>query len=120
MLVLSRIAGESVLVGKQCEIEIAVLAVRPDIVELRAAYRANRSRISSEIRSGDFARDQVLDLGDGITCAVVDIRWDKARLGITVPKDVMVHRREVWEAISRERRGDDPDNGLSGGPVPGV
>jgi len=33
---------------------------------------------------------------------VVDIRGDKVRLGIDAPKEVPVHRQEVYEAIQRE------------------
>lgn len=36
-----------------------------------------------------------------IEMTVVDIRGDKVRLGITAPKEVPVHRREVYEAILR-------------------
>lgn len=35
---------------------------------------------------------------------IVDIRGDKVRLGITAPKEVSVHRKEVYEAIKRENR----------------
>lgn len=40
-------------------------------------------------------------IGDDITVVIVDIRGDKVRLGIEAPKDVPVHRREVYEAIKR-------------------
>jgi carbon storage regulator len=33
---------------------------------------------------------------------IVDIRGDKVRLGIEAPKEVPVHRQEVYEAIRRE------------------
>ena len=35
---------------------------------------------------------------------VVDIRGDKVRLGITAPKEISVHRKEVYDAIRRENR----------------
>ena len=34
----------------------------------------------------------------------MDIRGDKVRLGISAPKEVAVHRKEVYEAIKRENR----------------
>lgn len=43
-------------------------------------------------------------IGDNIVITIVDIRGGKARLGIEAPKDVAVHRREVFEAIKRERQ----------------
>ena len=39
-----------------------------------------------------------------IVVKVVGIRGDKVRLGIEAPKKVPVHRREVYDAIKRERR----------------
>jgi len=42
-------------------------------------------------------------INDNIRVTVTDIRGDKVRLGIDAPRDVPVHRSEVWEAIKRER-----------------
>lgn len=41
-------------------------------------------------------------IGDDIVLEVVEIRGDKIRLGISAPKDVPVHREEVWLAIRRD------------------
>jgi len=38
-------------------------------------------------------------INDDIVITVVEIRGDKVRLGIVAPKDVPVHRQEVYEAI---------------------
>jgi len=42
-------------------------------------------------------------MGDNIVIQVIDIRGDKVRLGVTAPTDIAVHRREVFEAIQKER-----------------
>ncbi len=47
-------------------------------------------------------RDESIIIGDNIVITIVDIRGDKVRLGIDAPKEVPVHRREVYEAIQRE------------------
>jgi carbon storage regulator len=49
-------------------------------------------------------RDETIMIGDDIEVTVVDIRGDKVRLGINAPKDVPVHRKEVYDAIRRENR----------------
>ena len=49
-------------------------------------------------------RDQQIIIGDGIVITVVEIRGDKVRLGINAPKEVSVHRKEVYDAIRRENR----------------
>jgi carbon storage regulator len=41
-------------------------------------------------------------IGDNIEVVIVDIRGEQVQLGITAPKNVPVHRREVYEAIVRE------------------
>jgi len=43
-------------------------------------------------------------IGDDIEITIVDIRGDKVRVGISAPKTVPVHRKEVYEAIKRENR----------------
>ena len=39
---------------------------------------------------------------DRIVITVVDIRGDKVRLGIQAPKEVSIHRSEVYEAIKSQ------------------
>ena len=50
-------------------------------------------------------RDETIMIGDDIEVTVVDIRGDKVRLGITAPKEISVHRKEVYDAMRRENRG---------------
>lgn len=50
-------------------------------------------------------KDEAIRIADNIVITVVDIRDGKIRLGITAPRDVPVHRQEVWEALQRERNG---------------
>ena len=47
-------------------------------------------------------RDETIMIGDEIEITVVDIRGDKVRLGITAPRQIQVHRKEVYDAIRRE------------------
>lgn len=47
-------------------------------------------------------KNESIIINDHITVTVVEIRGDKVRLGIDAPKEVTVHRREVYEAIQRQ------------------
>ncbi len=49
-------------------------------------------------------RDESIIIGDNVVITVVDVRGDKVKLGIDAPKEITVHRREVYEAIQRENR----------------
>ena len=48
-------------------------------------------------------RDESIMIGDNVEIIIVDVRGDKVRLGITAPKDIPVHRREIYDAIKREK-----------------
>jgi len=48
-------------------------------------------------------KDESIVIGDDVEVTIVDVRGDKVRLGITAPKNIPVHRREVYEAIQREK-----------------
>jgi carbon storage regulator len=49
-------------------------------------------------------RDETIVIGDDIEITVVDIRGDKVRLGVNAPREISVHRKEVYEAIKKENR----------------
>ena len=48
-------------------------------------------------------RDESIMIGDDVEITIVDVRGDKVRLGITAPKNIPVHRREIYDAIQREK-----------------
>ena len=46
-------------------------------------------------------KNESIVINDDISIVVVEIRGDKVRLGVEAPKEVPVHRREVYDAIKR-------------------
>jgi carbon storage regulator len=46
-------------------------------------------------------KNESIVINDDITIVVVEIRGDKVRLGVEAPKEVPVHRSEVYQAIHR-------------------
>jgi len=47
-------------------------------------------------------RDETIMIGDQVEITVVDIRGDKVKLGINAPRQVQVHRKEIYAAIQDE------------------
>lgn len=49
-------------------------------------------------------KDEKIIIGDHIEILVIEIRGDKVRLGIQAPKEMTVHRQEVYNAIQAEKQ----------------
>ena len=48
--------------------------------------------------------NQSITLGDDIVLTVIEVRGDQVRLGINAPRDMAVHRMEVWLQVQDEKR----------------
>jgi carbon storage regulator len=55
-------------------------------------------------------KNESIVINNDITVTVVEIRGDKVRLGIVAPKEVPVHRQEVFDAIHGKTSTPDPTN----------
>jgi carbon storage regulator len=55
-------------------------------------------------------KNESIVINNDITIVVVEIRGDKVRLGVEAPREVPVHRREVYDAILRTQNGSDVEN----------
>ena len=55
-------------------------------------------------------KDEKIIIGDNIAIMVVDIQGDKVRLGIEAPREVTVHRQEVYQAIQKKQAEPVPAN----------
>jgi carbon storage regulator len=47
---------------------------------------------------------QSIIIGDEIEVVVLEVRGEQVRLGIRAPKDVSVHRKEIYEQILEENK----------------
>ncbi|HVO47299.1 MAG TPA: carbon storage regulator CsrA [Steroidobacteraceae bacterium] len=47
-------------------------------------------------------------IGNDVTVTVLGVKGNQVRIGINAPKNVAVHREEIFERIKREQQGDQP------------
>jgi carbon storage regulator len=57
---------------------------------------------------------ETLMIGDEVTVTVLGVKGNQVRIGVNAPRDVAVHREEIYERIKREQA----ENGSVTGSVP--
>ena len=50
---------------------------------------------------------ETLMIGDDVTVTVLGVKGNQVRIGVNAPKDVSVHREEIYERIKQEDQSDD-------------
>lgn len=48
-------------------------------------------------------KDEQINIADNIVVTVLGVRGDKVKIGIEAPRDVTVHRHEIWLKLQREK-----------------
>ncbi|GMU47724.1 MAG: hypothetical protein AMXMBFR26_25060 [Porticoccaceae bacterium] len=47
---------------------------------------------------------ETLVIGDDVTVTVLGVKGNQVRLGVNAPRDLPVHREEIYERIQQEKR----------------
>jgi carbon storage regulator len=58
---------------------------------------------------------ETLMIGDSVSVTVLGVKGNQVRIGINAPKDVAVHREEIFQRIKREQGGGSSDETPQGG-----
>jgi carbon storage regulator len=51
---------------------------------------------------------ETLVVGDEVTVTVLGVKGNQVRLGVNAPKEVAVHREEIYQRIQKEKQEKDP------------
>ena len=60
---------------------------------------------------------ETLMIGEEVTVTVLGVKGNQVRIGVNAPKDVAVHREEIFERIKREEQGAAPSHADDHGEV---
>lgn len=52
---------------------------------------------------------ETLMVGDEVTVTVLGVKGNQVRIGVNAPKDIAVHREEIYQRIQREKQGEEDD-----------
>ena len=50
---------------------------------------------------------ETLMVGDEVTVTVLGVKGTQVRIGVNAPKDIAVHREEIYQRIQREKQNQD-------------
>lgn len=55
---------------------------------------------------------ETLMVGDEVTVTVLGVKGNQVRIGVNAPKEVAVHREEIYQRIQQEKAGPDDSSGF--------
>ena len=70
-----------------------------------AKWLKEEANVNTDARVGE-----TLMIGDDVTITVLGVKGNQVRIGVNAPKDVAVHREEIYQRIQKEKTGQDIDS----------
>ena len=58
---------------------------------------------------------ETLMIGDDVTVTVLGVKGNQVRIGVNAPKEIPVHREEIYERIKREQQAQQPQESVEYG-----
>ena len=85
-----------------------------------ARATGQRSRAEKELAMLILTRrvGETVVIGDNVTVTVLGVKGNQVRLGVNAPREVAVHREEIFERIKREQSEEKPRPHLNGNAHP--
>jgi len=102
MLIVTRFAGQSVMVGD--DLTVSVQRIGPGLAVIVVAQRVREEdgERFEDIRKVELGNRESIPLGADCRCMLMAVRDDRIRPGFAAPRKTPVHRREVYDTIRRK------------------
>jgi carbon storage regulator len=94
MLVLSRRENESVIIDN--DIELKLLKTQYNLAIFEVKY-------SDQLKEFESSTDGCFNISKNIKVSIVEIQKGKARIGIDAPKEISIHREEIYNKIKDQK-----------------
>ena len=56
---------------------------------------------------------ETLMIGDDVTVTVLGVKGNQVRIGVNAPKEIAVHREEIYQRIQKEKEQQHPADGFN-------